>query len=519
MKSRFFTPFQIIETIAAITLVRTFLENFSNPEPVSAFTSFPLLINYFLFYTVVVLSIGIALGIITKQPWIKMISRVSYFLPVIWVAPLVDLMVSGGACLAYAGATGMSLVKDYIYFFGPFVKCGATIGLRVEVLLILASTGSYIWKKTKNFWHAILGIITIYSIIFFHGAIPGIIETIAGSQIPATVFFQHLFSISLLGTIHTLSNGSGSIRFLEQLAFLMGRIPWIMIVSMIPIIAWNDNQQKFKIWLGNIRITRVIYYSLIMTAGSLTALRVFTIQVPHTFIDILSYGIAFICIALSCWLAIVINDISDQEIDAVNSPDRPLISKGLTLEDMHSIGWITATLILTGSLLINWNFFILLSVGQIVYVIYSQYPLRMKRHYVFSSFLVGIAGLSVALAGYFLISPDQSFAHLPLWITFSIWLTFAIMSNTKDFKDVPGDTIANIQTLPVVFGAKKASKIISYVFIGWILIASLSFHNPYLAILSLPWIIIDLIIKKRIPEYIRFLIVFIEIIALFFIFK
>ncbi len=519
MKSKIFTPLQIILTIAGITMIRTFIENFSNPEPFGGFTPLPLLINYFLFYSVVVITLGIIIAIITNQSWIKIISRTTYFLPIIWLGPIIDLLLSGGACMAYISTTGTTLLRDFIGFFGPFTTCGATIGIRVEILIIMMGTYWYVWKKTQSTWKAVLCALVSYVGIFFHAAIPGIIGTLAGTSVTPSMFFQSMFSESLLGSIHTLTNKIGEARFVEQLAFFMGRIPWIMIVLSIPFIAWNDVREKFHAWSGNLRITRIGYYALLMMAGTVVAINRAGITIPHTLPDILSYIIAIICICLSGWLGVVLNDIEDEALDIKNDNGRPLVTKTMTRDDMISVGWVTGTLLLTGALLVNWNFFIMIALWQIAYALYSLPPIKMKRHFTYSSLMVGIAGTASVLAGYFLVSPEQSFTSLPLGTVFAVWLSLAIISNGKDFKDVKGDRAEGIQTLPAKYGTRKAGLIFNLSIVIWAIIAAILFHHWTITLLAIPWLVINLILKKKIPEYVWFIILFAVIITVLIILK
>ncbi len=515
MKLKFFTPLQIILTVAGVTVIRTFLENFSNPEPMGGFTSFALLVNYFLYYLIMVLSLGIMLGVLSKQSWMKMISRVTYFLPIIWIVPILDMTFSGGACLSYISSSGWSLVRDIVTFFtGPLVRCGISIGLRVEIALISLSLGVYLYKKTRLWWKGVLGAILAFLIVIFHSAIPGLILTIVGTDLPAQIYFQDLFMKSLMGTIHTLGNDVGIVRYIEQIAFFMGRIPWIMIAIVTPIIFWKESPEKFKAWIGNARATRVVYYAVILFAGTALAIGRFGGTIPHTFPDVLGYVIALICVGLSCWLGVVINDLVDQDLDAINAQDRPLVQKTLSPADMQTIGWVIGILIVTGAVLISWNFFVLVVVWQIAYAIYSLPPLQMKRHWIFSSFLVGVAGTSFALAGYFLVASHQSFASISFVYVAMIWFTLAIMSNTKDFKDVPGDRALGIKTLPATYGTRRAGIYLTATLLLWICLVSIILRNEWLVLLALPWVIIDVILRKRIPEYIRFIIVYIQIILL-----
>jgi 4-hydroxybenzoate polyprenyltransferase len=486
------TPVEIIGTIAGVTLIRAFLENFSNPESFGGFSSVVVLVNYFLFFAVITLSLGIFLGIITKQPLMKTTSMVTMGLPIVWLAPIIDLIVSGGACMTYITSSGWELVKDIFVFLDPLSVCGITLGLRVEVLLISLLLGIYIYKKTTIFWKGLAGGIGSYLIIFFHSAIPGIIQTIAGPSHPN--IFQNLFAQSP-----------------QLFAAVMGMIPWVMIVLMVATVFMREYPTIAKLWLTN---TRIYYYLLIGISGMVFAVRYFSALFPTTLFEILGIIVFLMSIIVNGWLAVVVNDIADIKIDTISNPDRPLIHKDIGLTSYHQLGWIFAISFFLGASLLPWNVFVMLVMAQGCYALYSMHPLRLKRHFLTSSFLVGLAGLATFLAGYFLISPDQTFATLPYGIIAVIFITLAIISNTKDFKDIAGDTAEGIRTMPVVFGARKAGKYLTFALIGWLFFLGIIYINGWIAACALPWIILDVIVRKRIPEYVRFLIVFGEMILL-----
>lgn len=519
MKLTTLRPISLFFGIVGISLVRTFLENFSNPEPLAGFTSFVILHKYILFYSVVVISIGIIMGIIVKEPWMKHISRAVFFLPIVWVAPIVDLLLSNGACMSYIGTSNWGLVRDAVTFFGPLPKfCGITLGIRFEVILILLGTGIYLWKKTRNILKIILGVIAVYSVIFLHLALPGIVYTVtsvfSGQNTTITMFFESLIHGSLLGSIHHFGSQPGIERNVEGISLIISRFHFFVAILLIIATSLHDHYQKTIAWLANARPVRIAYYLIIATTGMVAALKTFSLSLPIHLLDINSYDILGIGIIAGWFLAVALNDLEDHSIDSISNPDRPLIAGKLDKSDMASIAGISGITMVSAGFLINWNVAMMLVMFQISYSLYSLEPFRMKRHFVFSSFLVGMAGLAIFLAGYFTVAPSMSFSDIPLALFWGVLGTLAIISNTKDFKDIPGDRAEGIKTLPVVFGARRAGKYLTWTLIIWILLWGIGTSNIWVTLQAIPWVVLDLIIKKRIPEYIRFLVVFVQIIIL-----
>lgn len=511
--------FHIALGIFLITIVRTFIENFSNPEPLGGFTGGLLLVGYFLFYAIIVFSIGIFMGILLNESWTKHISRTLRFLPIIFIAPIIDIFYSGTACMAYIGTTGYRLFTDYITFFGPLPEfCGITPGIRIEVAIIVLFSSFYIWKKTRSLIKTGLGVFGIYTIIFINLALPGIVRSFGDTSIALMPFFENLFNHSLLGSIHSITFLSGNERFIEQLAFFVSRIPWVILVILIMALFWKMYPAVFRAWMKNIRITRIIYYVIIALSGIMYAVYSKNTSISVTFLDITAYILCIVSIIAHWWTAVAVNDIADVAIDEVSNKDRPMIMGTLTQDHMRHIAFVSGLVALTGSILVNWNVFALLTVFGSAYMIYSVPPFRLKKHFITSSLLIGVAGTAVFFAGYFLISPDQTFKTIPLHVFTSVFISLILLSHTKDFKDVPGDKREGIKTLPVVFGTRKASKILTWSLLIWVLFLSLLFANIWIFIIGSPLFLFDLIIKKRIPEYIRFITLFIQIILMWFVF-
>jgi len=68
-----------------------------------------------------------------------------------------------------------NILNNFLTFYSQSLAgFEATLGIRVEVAIACALTGIYLIQKTKNFWKTFFGIIGVYSIIYFHMALPSI---------------------------------------------------------------------------------------------------------------------------------------------------------------------------------------------------------------------------------------------------------------------------------------------------------------------------------------------------------
>lgn len=513
------TPIQIILSLAGITLVRTFLENFSNPEPLAGFTSLLLMVNYFLFYGALVLTFGIIIGVATKQPFLKTTSLAVRGLPIIWIAPIIDLLLTRGACMAYLSNPGMGLIWDFLTIGGPFGICGATIGIRIEIIIVIIAIIRYTYKKTGFWGRSLAAGLATYTALFIQSALPGIMLTILGKSTPKELL--DYFSGSLLGSIHTIGAGEGAPRIIEQIAIVMGRIPWMIIVLSLVVFFVYQYRATITPWIKNARLTRIAYYTFLGIAGAVFALKTTLGATPIasfgaslTELDILAFIILMISTWCSGWLAGIINDYADRELDEKSDQYRPVAAQTISTQELLQGGAILGTIALTGGLMISWNVTMMLVTAQVAYALYSLNPFRYKKHFFSSSFFVATAGLATFLSGYFVISSNQQFVALPYGTLFAIWITLGIISNTKDFKDVATDREHGITTLPVRYGSRKAGKILSYTLMGWLIVLGIVTSSWWIALQAVPWIIIDLVLKKRIPEYVRFMIVFAQIILL-----
>lgn len=160
-----------------------------------------------------------------------------------------------------------------------------------------------------------------------------------------------------------------------------------------------------------------------------------------------------------------INQIYDLEVDRVNKPQRPLPSGRISHREA---GWLTLFLYLFALALawwVNWQCFALALTAAILTVIYSVPPLRTKKYGVWANVTIAVPrGLMLKVAGW---STVRGVTHD--WEPWYIGLVFGSFllgaSTTKDFADMKGDAAGGCRTLPVVYGPRRAAKMIAPFFV------------------------------------------------------
>jgi 4-hydroxybenzoate polyprenyltransferase len=163
-----------------------------------------------------------------------------------------------------------------------------------------------------------------------------------------------------------------------------------------------------------------------------------------------------------------INQIYDLAIDRVNKPKRPLPSGTLSLREAWGFtlasfagAWILAWLAAPGGR--RECFWIVMFTSVLVWA-YSAPPLRTKRHGIWANVTIAIPrGLLLKVAGW---STVKTILGLEPWYIGTIFGLFVLgASSTKDFADIPGDRAGGCQTLPILYGVKRAAWIIAPFFV------------------------------------------------------
>ncbi len=519
--------FAWFSSFSAIVLIRFFLESlFSPSRPGDLSLDLYAISHFWILFFCIAVGFMLIIGSLTKD--YRGTSKLVLFgLPIIWLGPSLDVILSGGKgnTLAYLFDSGVSILYNFITFFGKNFEFGATLGIRFEIAVVLAGVGYLVYLSSKNYKKTFLAVILCYALLFIIGSLPGIIYTLKyfhGSSPDYTIGYitQLLYRSNL--SHNTLNEGvvSNSLTKYVQLAFdkLLSQILFIFSFIFLGLYFWQTEKEKFKAVLKNARVERIIFYLVLLLLGV-----GYGVEKGYghflSWVDILT----LICLMLSwscVWLfAVQINDIFDIGTDQVSNPDRPLVNGDLTEAEMWKIAFIFLVISLLSSWFVSLYAFFMNLVFVALSYIYSSEPLRLKRVTILSSFIISLACLATVMGGFFFISANRDIRAFPLNLSFLIILIFTLGTNIRDIKDIEGDTKDGVKTLPVVF-TKKGKEIVGVLLaLSFLLIPTLLNLNRLYAA-SIPAAILGyyFVVKKNYREKYIFVLAFCFLILSVFIY-
>jgi 4-hydroxybenzoate polyprenyltransferase len=174
--------------------------------------------------------------------------------------------------------------------------------------------------------------------------------------------------------------------------------------------------------------------------------------------DVVTCGVAsalFATAASNAW-----NQVFDLDIDRTNKPGRPLPSGRMTPRAALVFGHLFAATSLVLAAFATPAFLACVAVGVLATWLYSAPPLRTKRMPVGALVTIAVPrGLLVPVAGWALVAPPTVGEPWVLGAVVGLFVFGA--AATKDFADVQGDRAHGCRTLPVLFGARRAARLVA----------------------------------------------------------
>lgn len=265
------------------------------------------------------------------------------------------------------------------------------------------------------------------------------------------------------------------------------------------------NRKKFIVVVSNMRPFRSIHYCGLTLFGVFVGYMILrdtstcSLAHPSTFIPIAGIIISMFFAFQS---AVTLNDVFDVQSDKISNPNRPLIRKQLTKTEMKYLSLFYMSISLLLAISINPSTFALILCSLTLSLIYSVPPIRLKRFFPVSSFILALAALISILLGYSIFVNWNGLLSFPRAIVFFVLIIFTLAVNIKDIKDSSGDKKTGVKTLPVLIGNHKSRIAIGlFVLISYILIV-IFLKKPILFIPAILFGIISMVIivKKRLSE-------------------
>ncbi|MEY2665381.1 MAG: hypothetical protein RLZZ480_486 [Candidatus Parcubacteria bacterium] len=447
-----------------IILIRTFFEDITYRTSTSYFsTEFSTLIHYLLFYSVAILGLILILYVATKRD-LRLVSVVALFgSPIILLPPIIDLFLFRGEAgnqITYILKDIHGLTVNFFTFYSFQELPGMSTGIKVEFALIFLGVCAYVYTFTLSVLKSILATITSYCWLFFLFTLPSFLAL--GTQaISKFIFVTQSNSLIQQNFFHPNTRFSDFIWQQEMLA--NGTMSTVLFFIALPLIITFfafAAKEKLVAVLKNCRPERLLHYSLLIFFGLWFGS--YTTGVLYlNWLSLLSLG----CLFLSFWFAwlyaVGYNDCIDITCDEVSNPNRPLITGTLTIADVKTANGIFLTLSLLAGYLAGTIVLYMVILFTALYHVYSAPPLKLKRFLVINPLIIGFCALSAFLAGYYTMTAYKATDSLSLSIMFLVVASYALAANVKDVKDIAGDTLSGVYTIPVVFGERRGKQIIS----------------------------------------------------------
>ena len=474
-------------SFVGIVLIRTFFEQFSNPQNGRfAVIDVATIVHYTVFYIAAVVSISVILYIFAKTDTRETLTLATLGLPIIITPPIIDLLYAGvgGHVMTYFFVPGQELLTRFFTFWGGHIEIGITLGIQIEIFLVMVFCFTYVYIATKNLRRSIGAAFTFYFVIFLFVSVPSLFALIGpeGSNTSTTVFEQIFSSRIIIDNIHPSFGASKLALFDLGFNKVMTGIFTIITILLVQLFFFLTAKEKVIAVIKNSRPERIFHFFLLFIFGAALAYKADWFA---NWIDVMTYLLTFAAFKSAWIFSVCQNDIHDEEIDRISNPNRPLISKTLSKKDLILV----SKLSIFSAFLCAYTassyavFFVLLF--TLVYFIYSNPPFRLKRFVLVNSFLVSLACLSVTMAGFFAVSTEKSLLTFPPSLVLAIIVIFTAAANVKDIKDMEGDRAAGIKTLPVILGLKKSKMLIAGVMCFFILYTPLYFDFSSLTIPSI----------------------------------
>lgn len=165
--------------------------------------------------------------------------------------------------------------------------------------------------------------------------------------------------------------------------------------------------------------------------------------------------------ALACNVFITgYNQITDVALDRVNKPDLPLASGALTMGEGHAIVWTALIISLASAVAVS--LFLLSLVAGIAALgfFYSWKHVFLKRSHLSAAFAItAVRGILINVGFYLHFSGGERLVAVPveIWLLTAFITFFSLgIAWFKDIPDILGDAEAEIGTLAVKTGARRA---------------------------------------------------------------
>jgi len=407
---------QVIAAILACVAARSVLEGLlENPLRLWEFSR---IVYEAPFYLSVIASIVAAVALLTRQRFLDVVKKSVFLVPVIILPPFIDSVLTGGRGASVRYFTDPSLWLNNLLGFG--ITEGATLGIRVEGLIVCFFVAAYVFYETRSLWRPVAAAVAAHVITYLAGYLPA----------PFLVWGQRIEDPQL-----------GVLFLFSMLATVVGAL------------LFEERKKLFAV-LRNVRVLNSLHYGLAAAAGMFVALKIGPGFVPALTAKIgLTAVAALAAVFFSFQSHAWFNDLSDKEGDAFKKRKRPLFD-GFSEKEAFFVACAFAALAFLFAFCANEKVLVLVLGGNALAFLYSFGP-RFKRVPILSSLVIALLTLLAMLAGFWAVRSFSSFDKFPLEVALTVLVAFTLSAGIRDLKDVQGDRKMKVFSLPVLLGERN----------------------------------------------------------------
>jgi len=183
--------------------------------------------------------------------------------------------------------------------------------------------------------------------------------------------------------------------------------------------------------------------------------------------------------------SMVVNDIVDREIDAVNEPERPIPSGAVSLRQAQVFAIFLCVVGFALGMATNLESFFVAVVALLVTVIYVVWG---KRTGLFGNFLVSGCVVIPFIYGTFVVG--REFGEASLVCVVIVFLSNTGREVTKGIVDVEGDMQKNVRTIAVRFGSWVAAVVAAVFYVSAVVLSVLPWKLALVSFWFVPFVLI-----------------------------
>jgi len=448
---------------AGMIVFRSFLEQvfvgktLSNEEGIVEYLS-----NFF-FFALTIAMVWLILSFFLHLKPQKLKNLVFWGLWMVILPSIIDMVKTGGSVYWSFYILGdIKALWGYFYtIFGNLPSGIVYFGTKITFILGVSASFLVVYLLSKSLFKAFFSAFFVYLAIFLMGSFPSWFTygyyLIEKSKKLSTL--QDFDAIQLIGTPGNLFGVVFS-DLKYALSYHLNLVYYPLLLLIFLVLFFLGSREKILAMAKNARIPQLGYHAGLLIVG----LGMGFWYYPESLrLNVFSF-FALLDLIVAVWLAwltsVVVNDIYDFKIDQISNNGRPL-QKGIFSEREYlNMGIIFFALSLLGGLVVGVKFMAMIFIYQFIAWTYLAAPYRLKKFPVVATFFSAVASVIVMIIGFCLASGDANLALLPMRIPilFLVVLTFSLP--IKDLKDIEGDRMDGIYTIPVIFGEEKGRLII-----------------------------------------------------------